>query len=306
MRAVRIRRYGGPEVVEVDDVPVPAPGPNEVLVRVAAAGVAPWDAIIREGKSKVSPPPPLTLGSDLAGTVEQIGEGVSGFHVGDTVYGVTNPQFVGAQAEYAVCQVGMIAARPRTLDDLGAASAPVIAVTAWQMLFEYAHAKPGDSVLIVGAAGNVGAYAVQMAVSAGITVIALGRSSDENRLRALGADVVADSSVPDFERKLPRVEAILDLVGGQALERCMDTLKDGGKLVTVISSAPLPKREGVESVFFYAEVTSARLRLLTEMFESAKITARVGSVLPFEESRRAHEMLAGAPHQPGKIMLRTH
>src|ERR1700744_3125955 len=116
MRAVRVPRFGGLEVVEVQDVPVPSPGPGEVLVRVAAAGVAPWDAIIREGKSKVSPQPPLTLGSDLAGTGELVGEGVTTFRTGDAVYGVTNSQFVGAQAEYAVCQADMIAAKPRGLD----------------------------------------------------------------------------------------------------------------------------------------------------------------------------------------------
>src|SRR3954462_12762444 len=127
MRAVRIDRFGGPEVVQVQHVPVPEPGAGEVLVRVAAAGVAPWDAIIREGKSKVSPPPPLTLGSDLAGTAERMGAGVAGVRTGDAVYGVTNPQFVGAHAEYAVCKAGMIALKPSGLDALDAASAPVIA-----------------------------------------------------------------------------------------------------------------------------------------------------------------------------------
>ena len=155
MRAVRVPRFGGLEVVEVQDVPVPSPGPNEVLVRVAAAGVAPWDAIIREGKSEVSGSAPLTLGSDLSGVVDRVGDGVRDFRVGDPIYGVTNPQFVGAQADYAVCQAGMIAPRPRGLGDLEAGSAPVIVVTAAQMLFEYAGAKPGQTVLIVGAAGNV-------------------------------------------------------------------------------------------------------------------------------------------------------
>src|SRR6201986_5393608 len=198
MRAVRVPRFGGIEVVEVQDVPVPSPGANEVLVRVEAAGVAPWDPIIREGKSEVSGSAPLTLGSDLAGVVEQVGDAVKDFRVGDAVYGVTNPQFVGAQAEYAVCDAGMIAPRPRGLSDLEAASAPVIAVTAWQMLFEYADAKPGQTVLIVGAAGNVGAYAVQMAVGSGIGVVAVARKRDEQVLRELGVNVIVDSEAPDF------------------------------------------------------------------------------------------------------------
>ena len=303
MKAVRIDRFGGPEVVEVQDVPVPEPGADEVLVRVAAAGVARWDAIIREGKSKVSPAPPLTLGSDLAGKAERVGASVTEFRKGDVVYGVTNPQLVGAQAEYAVCKAGMIALKPPGLSALDAASAPVIAVTAYQMLFERANAKNGDTILITGAAGNVGAYAVQMSVSAGINVVAVAHANDQPMLRDLGVDAMVDSSGRDFERGLPKVDAILDLVGAETLERSMGALKSGGKLVTVVTEHPAPKRADVETVFFYAEVTTARLRVLREIFESGKITARVGSVPPLEQARRAHEMLAGAPHDPGKIML---
>lgn len=303
MRAVRVQRFGGPEVVELQDVPVPSPGADEVLVRVAAAGVAPWDIIIREGKSEVSGSAPLTLGSDLAGIVDRVGDAVRDFRVGDAVYGVTNPEFVGAQAEYAVCKAGMIAPRPRGLDDLAAASAPVIAVTAEQMLFEYGDLKSGQSVLILDAAGNVGAYAVEMAVAAGISVVAVARKKDEEVLRQLGASVVVDSGTPDFARGLPKVDAIADLVGGETLQRCVGALKENGKLISVVSGEG--SFNGVKPVFFYAEVTTARLRRITAMFESGKIHARVGSVVPLEEARRAYEMLAGAPHEPGKIMLQV-
>ena len=304
MRAVRVPRFGGPEVVEVQDVPVPSPGANEVLVRVEAAGVAPWDPIIREGKSEVSGSAPLTLGSDLAGVVERVGDGVKDFHVGDAVYGTTNPEFVGAQAEYAVCHTGMIAPKPRGLDALQAGSVPVIAVTAWQMLFEYADLKPGQSVLIVGAAGNVGAYAVQMAVAAGISVVAVARKKDEPLLRQLGANVVADSEAADFASGIPKVDAIADLVSGETLRKCVGALKENGKLISVVSD----QVEGIgniKPIFFYAEVTTDRLRKITEMFDEGKIHARVGSVVPLEEARRAYEMLEGAPHKPGKIMLRV-
>ena len=109
MRAARIHSFGPPGVVVIEEIPVLSPGPGEILVRVIAAGVAPWDALIREGKSKVSPQPPLTLGSDLSGIVEKVGPGVSDFAPGDEVYGVTNPQFCGAQAEFAVAKAGMVA-----------------------------------------------------------------------------------------------------------------------------------------------------------------------------------------------------
>ena len=186
MEAARIHNFGGPEVIVVEDVPRPMPTTGEVLVRVAAAGVGPWDALIREGKSKVSPPPPLILGSDLSGVVEEIGPGVSQCKRGDEVYGVTNPQFVGAQAEYAVASANMIARKPLLLSHLEAASAPVVAVTAWQMLHDYAHVQAGQTVLILGAAGNVGAYAVQLAANANLQVVALVGSRDTGYVRGLG------------------------------------------------------------------------------------------------------------------------
>ena len=177
----------------VDDVQLPSPGEGEVLVRVAAAGVGPWDAIIREGRSKVSPQPPLTLGSDLSGFIEAVGAAVIGFRVDNEVYGVTNPQFCGAQAEYAVASAGMIAPKSKRLSHIDAASAAVIAVTAYQMLFEYAGAKQGDTVMITGAAGNVGAYAVQLALQAGVHVVAVARPADDLFLRSLGAQIIVDS-----------------------------------------------------------------------------------------------------------------
>ena len=302
MKAVRIHRFGPPEVVTVEEIPKPSPGKGEVLVRVAAAGVAPWDAIIREGKSKVSPQPPLTLGSDLSGFVEAVGPDVTGFAIGDEVYGVTNPQFCGAQAEFSVALADMIAPKPQRLNQLEAASAPVVAVTAWQMLFEYAKAKSGDTILIIGAAGNVGAYAVQMALEARMRVIAIARSRDQAILRALGVEATLDSSATGFETSLPQVDAVLDTVGGDTVQRCSGAVKAGGRLVSVVSTQP-PQRAGMQSVFFYAEVTSERLRVVSDLFETRKISPQVGSVLPLEEARSAHEMLAGVPHKDGKIVL---
>lgn len=303
MKAVRIHRFGGPEAVVIEDVPVPTPGEQEVLVRVSAAGVAPWDALIREGLSKVSPQPPLTLGSDLSGVVETVGKGVSGFAAGDEIYGVTNPQFCGAQAEHAVAAAGMIARKPSVLGFIAAASVPVIAVTAWQMLFEYAQVKRGETVMILGAAGNVGAFALQMAINSGARVVAIARAKDEPLLHALGAQSIVDSTTPKFEKNLPQVDAILDCVGGGILELCLRALKPGGKLVTIVSKQPLAQPADVQPIFFYAEVTAARLRTLTTLFEERRIVARVGSILPLDDARTAHQMLAGAPHKPGKIVL---
>src|SRR5437762_14046814 len=115
MKAARIHRFGSPDVIVLEDIPRPSPAAGEVLVKVAAAGVGPWDALIRQGKSKVSPPPPLTLGSDLSGVVEQVGPNVTGFQKGDEVYGVTNPQFCGANAEYALASANMTGRNPSGL-----------------------------------------------------------------------------------------------------------------------------------------------------------------------------------------------
>lgn len=303
MKAARIHKFGGPEVVVIDDLSRPNPGAGELLVRVRAAGVAPWDAIIREGKSKVSPPPPLTLGSDLSGIVEEVGPGVLDFRIGDDVYGVTNAQFCGANAEFADASAAMVAKKPRSLSHLEAASVPVVAVTAWQMLFEYAHVVAGQSILILGAGGNVGAYAVQLAARTGLDIVAVAGLKDLELVRSLGATTALDYRTVNFEEAIPQVDVLIDTVGGETLERTFEKLKSGGVLVSVVSTKPLPQRTGVRSVFFYAEVTTARLGVLTKLFEEEKLSARVGSVLPLKDAQSAHYMLAGAPHKPGKIVL---
>jgi NADPH:quinone reductase-like Zn-dependent oxidoreductase len=303
MHAARIHRFGSPDVIVVEDIPRPVPATSEVLVRVAASGVAPWDALIRQGKSKVSPPPPLTLGSDFAGVVEALGPGGSQFNTGDEVYGVTNAQFVGANAEYAIASAGMIALKPSRLSWLEAASLPVVAVTAWQMLFEHARPAVGDTVLILGAAGNVGAFAVQFAVNAGFHVVAVVGTRDVDYVRSLGATDVIDYRAGDFANVVRSVDVVIDTVGGNARERAVTVLKPAGILVTVVSTDFAPARSDIRSAFFYADVTTARLDTISTLLERGKVVPQVGSVLPLANVRSAHEMLEGAPHERGKIML---
>jgi NADPH:quinone reductase-like Zn-dependent oxidoreductase len=303
MHAARIHRFGSPDVIVVEDIPRPVPATSEVLVRVAASGVAPWDALIRQGKSKVSPPPPLTLGSDFAGVVEALGPGGSQFNTGDEVYGVTNAQFVGANAEYAIASAGMIALKPSRLSWLEAASLPVVAVTAWQMLFEHARPAVGDTVLILGAAGNVGAFAVQFAVNAGFHVVAVVGTRDVDYVRSLGATDVIDYRAGDFANVVRSVDVVIDTVGGNTRERAVTVLKPAGILVTVVSTDFAPARSDIRSAFFYADVTTARLDTISTLLERGKVVPQVGSVLPLANVRSAHEMLEGAPHERGKIML---
>jgi NADPH:quinone reductase-like Zn-dependent oxidoreductase len=154
MKAVRVREFGPPEVMQIEELERPVPGPGEVLVEVAAASVGPWDAWVRAGKSVLPQPLPLTPGSDLSGTVITVGSGVTNVVAGDSVYGATNPRFVGAYAEFAVCVAAMIALKPSSIGHVEAASIPVVAVTAWEALFERARLQTGDVVLILGAAGR--------------------------------------------------------------------------------------------------------------------------------------------------------
>ena len=305
MKAARIHRFGGPDVVVVDEVPRPAPAAGEVLVRVAASGVGPWDALIREGKSKVSPPPPLTLGSDLSGVVEEVGPGVNEFKAGDEIYGVTNPQFCGANAEYAVVHANMVALRPSRLSHVEAASAPVIAVTAWQMLFDYGNAKSNQTVMILGAAGNVGAYAVQLAARAGTHVIAVVGSHDMDYVRSLGSETVLDYKTDRFENTVSSVDLVLDTVGGDMLDRAHHLIRSGGVVVSVVSSEPTARWPGVRAVFFYVEVTTERLNTISALFDRGELAPQVGTVLPLEDVRTAHKMLGGAPHGRGKIVLQV-
>src|SRR4051794_21200375 len=157
MMAWRVHEFGSPEKMAFERVPRPEPGPGEVLVKVEAAGVGPWDGWIRAGNSALPQPLPLTLGSDLSGRIAALGAGVSGLSVGDEVYGVTNPRFIGAYAEYALASAGMISKKPLSLTHVEAASVPVVAVTAWQALFDHAHLKAGPKGGIHWAAGEPGA-----------------------------------------------------------------------------------------------------------------------------------------------------
>jgi NADPH:quinone reductase-like Zn-dependent oxidoreductase len=304
MKAARVLQFGPPSVITNDELLKPEPASGQLLVRVKAAGVGHWDALIREGKVELQPLP-IILGSELSGIVEAIGPEVSRFKLGDEVYGATNEQFSGAYAEYALPLAKMMALKPKTLNFVKAASVPIVAVTAWQMLFDYAQATAGQTVLIHGAAGNVGAYAVQLASQAGLRVVATAATANLEYVRGLGAERVVDYKTERFEESLTGVDVVLDTVGGDMQQRSLQVLKPGGILVSVVSpvSEALQRRYNVRAAYFYVDVTTARLNKITELFDSGKLVTDVGTVLPLEEARTAHEMLEGAPHKRGKIVL---
>jgi NADPH:quinone reductase-like Zn-dependent oxidoreductase len=311
MRAARVHRFGPPDAIVLERLPRPAPGDGEVLVRVMAAGVGPWDAWIRAGKSVLPQPLPLTLGSDLSGVIEAVGTSVAGLRPGDEVYGVTNGRFTGAYAEYALAEAGRMAPKPRALDDVRAAAVPVVAVTAWQMLFERAHVAAGQRVLIHGAAGNVGAYAVQLAHEAGARVIGTARGADVDRVRELGAAAAIDFDAVPFEAALDgeTVDVVVDLVGGEAQARSLEVLGPGGVLVSAVSKPDqeAARRRGVRACFMLVDVTGAALGEIARLLDQGRLRAgEVGEVLPLDQAVRAHRMLNGEePHRRGKIVLRV-
>jgi NADPH:quinone reductase-like Zn-dependent oxidoreductase len=305
MKASRVHRFGSPEVIAFEDVERPEPGEGEVLVRITAAGVGPWDGWIRAGKSVLPQPLPLTLGSDLSGTVEATGPGATGFAPGDEVFGVTNARFTGAYAEYALASAGMIARKPGRIGHVEAASLPVVAVTAWQALFDQARLDRTQTVLVLGGAGNVGAYAVQIAHRAGARVIATASAGDLAYLRSLGADEAVDRK-DRLEDRVESVDVVIDLVGGEVQARSFAVLKRGGRLVSAVSQPDQQEaaRRGVTAGFFLVQVTTAHLERIAAMVDAGELATQIGSILPLAAAQAAHEMLEGArPHPRGKIIL---
>jgi NADPH:quinone reductase-like Zn-dependent oxidoreductase len=307
-KACRVHRFGGPEVISIEAIGPLYPGNGEVVVRVAAAGVGPWDGWIRAGHSALPQPLPLTLGSDLAGVVAAVGANVPSFRPGDAVFGVTNPRFTGSYAEYAIASAAMIAHKPAELSDVDAASVPVIAVTAWQALFHEAALRRGQRVLIQGAAGSVGAFTVQFAHHAGLHVVATCGEKDVAYVRGLGADEVLPREGKAFGDVVSEVDAVIDLVGGEVQQRSFKALKRGGALISAVSE---PDRQAaaerdVIARFFLVSVTTERLETVARMLAAKELSTRVGAVLPLAAARDAHEMLEGTrPRPPGKIVLQV-
>jgi len=306
MMAWCVHAFGPPDIMTFERVPRPAPGPGEVLVKVDAAGVGPWDAWIRAGKSALPQPLPLTLGSDLSGEIVATGSGVSGLHMGDQVYGVTKPRFVGAYAEYALASADMVSNKPASLSHVEAASVPVVAVTAWQALFDHAGLRAGQRVIIHGAAGNVGSYVVQLAHDARLQTIATAATDDISFVRDLGADTVVDYRTQRFEDEVRDVDAVIDLVGGETQNRSFQVLRRGGKLISAVSKPDqkLAERHGVEASFFLVNVTRQYLTEIGRLVDGGKLRTKVGAVLPLADAREAHLMLERVRPQPkGKIVL---
>uniref|UniRef100_UPI0035CA69FE NADP-dependent oxidoreductase n=1 Tax=uncultured Sphingomonas sp. TaxID=158754 RepID=UPI0035CA69FE len=304
MLAMSVRTFGGPEVIVAERIAIRTPRAGEVLVDVAAAGVGPWDAWIRSGRSVLPQPLPLTLGADVAGRVAAVGDGVRGLDLGMPVYGTTNSRFTDGYAEFAICQAAMIAPKPARLSFIEAASVPVVAVTAWQMLFDHGHLDAGQSVLIHGAAGNVGRFAVQLARDAGVRVVASASENDTDALRALGAAEIVNRELAGDRQ----VDAALDLVGGETQARLFDLVRPGGVMISAVSPPDTARaaERSIRAEFMLVDVRAEILARLTDRFDTGVVQVLVGSTLPLMQAVTAHRMLDGLlAAAPGKIVLQV-
>lgn len=308
MKAVRIHSYGGPEVLQYEDAPRPAPGPGEVLIRVRATTVNPFDCALRAGwmASYFQLSLPLIPGTDIAGAVEEVGEGVTSFKRGDEVFARGGVMRDGANAEFAVVAASDVAARPGSLDDAHAAALPHVSLTAWQALFELGGLSQGERVLIHGAAGGVGHVAVQLAKWRGAYVIGT-TSRHHEFLRELGADEVIDYAKTPFEDAASGVDVVLDTIGGDTQARSWKVLKPGGILVSVIQ-APAPETadaHGVRQGFVYTTPPiGPTLTKIASLVETGLLRPDVSQVLPLAEIRKAHEIVEGK-HMRGKLVLQV-
>jgi NADPH:quinone reductase-like Zn-dependent oxidoreductase len=253
--------------------------------------------------------PPLTLGAEISGVVAKVGANTSGFAPGDEVFGSTNALFVNGYAEYAVVSARMIAKKSAALSHLEAAAMPVVGVMAWQMLFDHAAVREGQTVVVHGGAGNVGAYAVQLAHAKKLHVIATVRNGDADYVRGLGADVVINTETANLADFARRADAVIDTVGGALQDQLFTLAKPGGIVVSSVSRpnaqlAQLAQRRSVRTDYFIVDVNTTQLTRLADMHAAKELVVPVGSVLPLAQARAAHEMLAGTrAHKRGKIVL---
>ncbi|WP_025146662.1 NADP-dependent oxidoreductase [Pedobacter jeongneungensis] len=308
MKAVRIHEFGGPEVLSIDEIPVPQPAPDEVLIKVHATSVNPVDWKIREGQRKEKFPAklPLTLGWDVSGNIEDLGEKVSSFRKGDEVYGRPDPTKNGAYAEYIVVKANIISIKPTSIGHTEAAAVPLAGLTAWQALFDHGLLKTGQKVLIHAAAGGVGTYAVQFAKWKGAHVIGTASSANIDFLKRLGADEVIDYKMEDFETVLSDVDLVLDTIGGETQFKSLNILKAGGRVITTLMPEFVAeaKAKKLHLIGFTAQSIPGQLAEIATLIDSGKVKPVIEKVLPFTSAKQA-QTESEQGHTRGKIVLQV-
>lgn len=311
MRALQVTKYGAKNLPVISDVATPACSPDEILIKVHAAGLNPLDFKTRDGEFKVILPykAPFTLGNDFAGTVESIGKNVSNFAVGDAVFGMANSKQIGTFAEYVVVNKDVAAKKPSNISFTEASILPLVSLTAWQILKDAA-LKPGQKVLIHGGSGGFGSTAIQVAKALNLTVATTCSARNFDFVKSLGADEVVDYNSANFEDVLSGYDLVIDTVGGKNLAKSLKVLRSDGLLVSLVgppdvvfakkAGAPLPvqlvmkalsfsvvrtaKKLGVRYAFHFVRSSGAQLAEIAALIENGKIKPFVAQTVPFENS----------------------
>ncbi|MFF7504293.1 NADP-dependent oxidoreductase [Streptomyces lavendulae] len=313
MRAVRVHAFGGPEQLVYEEVPRPAAGPGEVLVRVHAAGVNPVDRYARQGFTVLPEPQrpqwplPYVPGSDVSGVIVETGAGVTGWRAGDEVFGLVRfPGRSSAYAEYVVSPAGSLARKPAALGHAEAAAVPMAGLTAYQYLFEHVEVRAGDTVLVNGAAGGVGHFAVQLARTAGAgRVVAVASGRHETFLLGLGADRFLDYTRTPVEEAVRDVDVLIDAVGGPDGHRLLPVMRRGGRIGAVFPGEYHAERAADRSLttgVWQVRPSGEQLAELARLADSGGLRIAVEEVYPLAGAARAHAR-ADRGHLQGKIVL---
>ncbi len=307
MRAVGQDVLGGPEVLKEVRLERPEPRPNEVLVRVRAAGVNPTDWKHRANGGFLGEPP-FVLGWDVSGVVESVGIGVAAFRPGDEVFGMLSYPFGhGSHAEYVTAPARVFTHKPAGIDHVQAGALPLVSLTAWQALVERADVQPGQRVLVHAAAGGVGHAAVQIAKARGAHVIGTASAGKHAFLRSLGADETVDYRETDFAEAVKDVDVVLDTIGGDTSLRSLRVLRPGGVVVSIL---PVGSDEffeeagrlGVRAVRMLVDADRADMKEIARLAESGKLRAEIAGTFPLAEAARAHTQ-GETGRTTGKLVL---
>jgi NADPH:quinone reductase-like Zn-dependent oxidoreductase len=308
MKAIRMHTRGSPELLAYEDAPKPPLQPGDALVRVIATSITKteltWDETYTgcDGRPRI----PTIPGHEFAGIVDALAPEAADVRVGDAVYALSSFCRNGSAAEFIAIRAADLALKPQSLNFEQAAAVPLAGLTAWQALFDHAQIQKGERVLIHGAAGGVGTYAVQLANWKGAEVIATASAKDHDFLGELGAWEVIDYTHEHFEKKVEDVDVVLDAVGGETQQRSWGVLRHGGILISIVSPVAAEKAAslGVRGAFFIVEPNRTQLIEMGHLIDEGTLRVVVGAVLPLARAREAFEQgLAG--HGRGKIVLQV-
>lgn len=308
MKAIVIHQFGGPEVLKLEDVPVPTPKDDQMLIKVVAAGVNSFDGVLRAGKYEkiFKMQLPWIPGYDVAGTVEKVGSKITKFHVGDPVYAFIFIPSGGGYAEYALAKENEAAPKPTSISFAEAAGVPSVALTAWQALVDKANVHSGQTVLVHGASGGIGLFAIPIAKIRGAKVLATASTANQDFLKQLGADVPIDYKTQKFEEIAKNVDVVIDGVGGETLAKSYPIVKKGGSVVSLVArvdQAQLDKY-GLRGASLEVHPDSDQLAQIGKLIDEKKIKVVVSDTFPLADAAKA-EAKADTGHARGKIVLKV-